>query len=242
MPSSPASHELPAAVRARPAKACAAARLVTSRHRSCSVPREELLERVAEARPSSTRRSWCARDLGTGHHKASGDLEPFTSSDGELEERVPGAVRVRATLLHQDVDSQAHEVVRAERIGLSHHDDLPGRASRSRKHHALVGGDPAADDRALQPPPYCSRYAGAGRSETGRAPQESATPGIGERLPDKPHCGSGASLPAAYSRMGTSPAAQALMTGVTTRHDSSASSPRMNSIGSLRSISRMRWA
>ena len=52
----------------------------------------------------------------------------------------------------------------------------------------------------------------------------------------------GGAWPAGYSFIGTCPAAHAFMTGSMMRQDSSASSPRMNSIGSLCSIWRIRWA
>ncbi len=56
------------------------------------------------------------------------------------------------------------------------------------------------------------------------------------------HAGPGGAVPAAYSCIGTSPADHAAITGSMMRQASSASSPRMNSIGSLRSISWIRWA
>jgi hypothetical protein len=54
--------------------------------------------------------------------------------------------------------------------------------------------------------------------------------------------GAGGTVPATYSCIGTSPFAQAAMTGSTMRQDSSASSPRMKSIGSLCSIASTRFA
>ena len=54
--------------------------------------------------------------------------------------------------------------------------------------------------------------------------------------------GAGGDAPAAYSCNGTSSAPHAAITGSTMRQASSASSPRMNSIGSPLSISSIRWA
>ena len=73
--------------------------------------------------------------------------------------------------------------------------------------------------------------------------------GLGRSIP-MPGCarrwgqdgGPGTAWPAGYSCMGTSPADHAFITGSMMRHASSASSPRMNSIGLLLSISRIRLA
>ena len=98
----------------------------------------------------------------------------------------------------------------------------------------------------LAPPePAANRgeEAGVGRSASrheraGPAPEEVAA----ELRHSFQNDGPGGAVPAAYSCIGTSPADHAFITGSMTRHASSASSPRMNSIGSLRSISRIRLA
>ena len=64
----------------------------------------------------------------------------------------------------------------------------------------------------------------------------------GHRGRARQRAGAGGAAPAAYSCIGTSPAAHAAITGSIMRQASSASSPRMNSIGLPWSISSIRWA
>ena len=106
----------------------------------------------------------------------------------------------------------------------------------------LAGADAVEDVDAAEPQ-HADRGADLGDDGARAAGAQLELPAGGrDRHGADGHAGPGGAVPAGYSCMGTSPADHAAITGSMIRQASSASSPRMDSIGSLLSICWMRWA
>ncbi len=119
------------------------------------------------------------------------------------------------------------------------------RERRTARPHTLTCPTLVFGEKALAPSARSSDSGGMARTRASRPshtrPLADARPQAGTAGARQRAAARGA-VPAAYSCIGTLPAAHAAITGSMMRQASSASSPRMKSIGLPWSISSIRWA